>query len=90
MQVDADNRMKLSLYAPLCGGFGVDMQVSPVFAKKMTLARHRIVNKALKEEIARLHAFTQKPYTPEEWEGQQAKTAINNDSISDSQEKLGE
>jgi len=41
----------------------------------MTLARHRMVNSALKEEIAKLHAFTQKSYTPEEWEAQKAKTA---------------
>lgn len=44
-----------------------------MFAKKMTLARHRLVNTALKDEIARLHAFSQKSYTPEEWEAQQAK-----------------
>ena len=47
--------------------------MSPVFAKKMTLARHRLVNTALKDEIARLHAFSQKSYTPEEWAAQQAK-----------------
>jgi stress-induced morphogen len=48
-------------------------QVSPVFEKKMTLARHRLVNTALKDEIARLHAFSQKSYTPEEWEKLQAE-----------------
>ena len=36
----------------------------------MTLARHRLVNTALKDEIARLHAFSQKSYTPEEWDAQ--------------------
>jgi stress-induced morphogen len=41
----------------------------------MTLARHRLVNSALKDEIARLHAFSQKSYTPEEWEAQKAKTS---------------
>jgi len=41
----------------------------------MTLARHRMVNTALKDEIARLHAFSQKSYTPEEWEAQETKSA---------------
>jgi len=44
-----------------------------VFEKKMTLARHRLVNSALKDEIARLHAFSQKSYTPEEWKARQAQ-----------------
>jgi len=34
----------------------------------MTLARHRLVNTALKDEISKLHAFSQKSYTPAEWE----------------------
>jgi stress-induced morphogen len=46
-----------------------------VFEKKMMLARHRLVNTALKDEISRLHAFSQNSYTPEEWDAQQAKSA---------------
>ena len=42
--------------------------VSSQFAKKTTLARHRLVNSALKEEIAAIHAWTPKCYTPDEWE----------------------
>lgn len=42
--------------------------VSPQFAKKTTLARHRLVNGTLKEEIAAIHAWTPKCFTPEEWE----------------------
>jgi acid stress-induced BolA-like protein IbaG/YrbA len=42
--------------------------VSPQFEKKMTLARHRTVNAALKAEIAAIHAWTAKCYTPAEWE----------------------
>jgi len=60
----------------ISGGCGQSYEVvivSPVFAKKMTLARHRLVNTALKDEIARLHAFSQKSYTPEEWEALQNK-----------------
>jgi len=62
----------------ISGGCGQSYEViivSPVFEKKMTLARHRLVNSALKDEIARLHAFSQKSYTPEEWEAQKAKTS---------------
>jgi len=62
----------------ISGGCGQSYEViivSPVFAKKMTLARHRLVNTALKDEIARLHAFSQKSYTPEEWEAQQSKAS---------------
>jgi stress-induced morphogen len=47
--------------------------VSPQFAKKMTLARHRLVNGVLKEEIAKIHAWTPKCFTPEEWEKKQAQ-----------------
>ncbi|KAF2402184.1 hypothetical protein EJ06DRAFT_528313 [Trichodelitschia bisporula] len=42
--------------------------ISPNFAGKTSLARARLVNKALKEEIAAIHAWTAKCYTPEEWE----------------------
>lgn len=42
--------------------------VSPRFTGKTTLMRHRLVNGLLKEEIATIHAWTPKCYTPEEWE----------------------
>ncbi|ODV91184.1 hypothetical protein CANCADRAFT_25336 [Tortispora caseinolytica NRRL Y-17796] len=54
----------------MSGGCGQAFQViivSPLFHKKPLLMRHRMVNKALSEEIASIHAFTQKDYTPEEW-----------------------
>lgn len=41
--------------------------VSPLFVKKTTLARHRLVNTSLKSEIAAIHAWTPKCFTPEEW-----------------------
>ncbi|OAD01632.1 hypothetical protein MUCCIDRAFT_88889 [Mucor lusitanicus CBS 277.49] len=47
--------------------------VSPVFEGKRLLARHKLVNEALKEEISKVHAFTQKSYTPEEWEKKKAE-----------------
>ncbi|KAK3056121.1 hypothetical protein LTS18_011698 [Coniosporium uncinatum] len=54
-----------------CGQMYEAIIVSPQFAKKTTLARHRLVNGTLKEEIAAIHAWTPKCYTPEEWEKKQ-------------------
>ena len=47
--------------------------VSPRFEKKTMLARARLVNTALKEEIATIHAWTPKCYTPEQWAKMQAE-----------------
>ncbi|KAL4874520.1 bola protein [Aspergillus karnatakaensis] len=58
----------------LSGGCGQAFQaviVSPQFEKKTMLARHRLVNSALKAEIAAIHAWTPKCYTPEQWQAQQ-------------------
>ncbi|PGH04381.1 hypothetical protein GX51_03540 [Blastomyces parvus] len=55
----------------MSGGCGQAFQaiiVSPQFDKKTMLARHRLVNSALKTEIAAIHAWTPKCYTPEQWE----------------------
>ncbi|KAF1916169.1 bola domain-containing protein [Ampelomyces quisqualis] len=57
--------------ADLSGGCGQMYEaiiVSPQFTKKTTLARHRLVNSTLKDEIAAIHAWTPKCHTPEEWE----------------------
>ncbi|KAK3208076.1 hypothetical protein GRF29_96g1355611 [Pseudopithomyces chartarum] len=51
-----------------CGQMFEAIIVSPQFAKKTTLARHRLVNGVLKQEIAAIHAWTPKCHTPEEWE----------------------
>ncbi|KAK4981432.1 hypothetical protein LTR66_009998 [Elasticomyces elasticus] len=51
-----------------CGQMFEAVIVSPQFAKKTTLARHRLVNSTLKDEIAAIHAWTPKCFTPEEWE----------------------
>ncbi|KAL3479505.1 bola protein [Aspergillus californicus] len=59
----------------LSGGCGQAFQaviVSPQFEKKNMLARHRLVNSALKAEIAAIHAWTPKCYTPEQWLAQQS------------------
>ncbi len=51
-----------------CGNAYEVVIVSDQFQGKNKLARNRLVFGALKEEIAEIHAFTQKDYTPEEWE----------------------
>jgi len=56
-----------------CGQMFEAIIVSPQFAKKTMLARHRAVNAALKAEIAAIHAWTPKCFTPEEWERKQAE-----------------
>ena len=56
-----------------CGTSFTATLVSPAFAKKTTLARHRLVNGMLKEEVGRIHAWTVRCYTPEEWEGRREK-----------------
>ncbi|KAB8224756.1 bola protein [Aspergillus novoparasiticus] len=58
----------------LSGGCGQAFQaviVSPQFEKKTMLARHRLVNSVLKAEIAAIHAWTPKCYTPEQWQALQ-------------------
>ncbi|KAL2850953.1 bola protein [Aspergillus pseudodeflectus] len=62
----------------LSGGCGQAFQaviVSPQFEKKTMLARHRLVNSVLKAEIAAIHAWTPKCYTPEQWQAQQQGSA---------------
>ncbi|GMK57708.1 hypothetical protein CspeluHIS016_0405420 [Cutaneotrichosporon spelunceum] len=56
-----------------CGSSFAVVIVAPDFARKMTLARHKMVNQILVEEIAQLHAFSQKTFTPEQWAKEQSK-----------------
>ncbi len=50
------------------------MVVSAEFAGKNSLKRHRLVNAALKEELARIHAWSARCQTPEEGEREKAAT----------------
>ena len=50
----------LTLCSGGCGQAFSAVIVSPQFEKKTTLARHRLVNNALKAEIAAIHAWTPK------------------------------
>ncbi|KAK7204699.1 bola protein [Myxozyma melibiosi] len=61
----------------MSGGCGQAFEViivSPIFSGKNRLMRHRLVNSALRDEIAQIHAFTQKDFTPEEWAKAQASS----------------
>jgi stress-induced morphogen len=51
-----------------CGQAFTSLIVSPQFQGLNSLKRHRLVNAALKEEIASIHAWTAKCKTPEEYE----------------------
>ncbi|QLG71221.1 hypothetical protein HG535_0B02600 [Zygotorulaspora mrakii] len=50
-----------------CGQSFDVVVVSNTFEGKNRLMRNRLVNKALKNEIAQIHAFTCKCYTESEW-----------------------
>ncbi|XP_018008106.1 bolA-like protein 2 isoform X2 [Hyalella azteca] len=54
-----------------CGGKFSVVVVSTVFQGKPLLQRHRLVNSVLEEELKKIHAFSMKTYTPEQWEAQQ-------------------
>ena len=54
-----------------CGGKFEAVIVSNQFEGKPLLARHRLVNTALAEELKTIHAFSQKTFTPEQWKQKQ-------------------
>ncbi|KAJ6783974.1 hypothetical protein PWT90_06389 [Aphanocladium album] len=58
-----------------CGQAFTSLIVSAQFQGLNSLKRHRLVNAALKEEIAVIHAWTAKCQTPEEWERTRATAA---------------
>ncbi|KAH7325024.1 bola domain-containing protein [Stachybotrys elegans] len=58
-----------------CGQAFTCVIVSPQFQGLNSLKRHRLVNSAMKEEIASIHAWTAKCQTPEEWERDKAASA---------------
>lgn len=51
-----------------CGGKFNVIIVSEKFKGKNLLQKHRLVQHTLAEELKEIHAFSQKSYTPEEWE----------------------
>lgn len=69
-----------------CGQAFTSLIVSPEFAGKNSLKRHRLVNAALKDEIALIHAWSAKCQTPEEWEKERAATGGNDGPFLDGTE----
>ncbi|CAK1590004.1 unnamed protein product [Parnassius mnemosyne] len=53
-----------------CGAKFSVLVVSDKFQGKPLLARHRLVNSVLQEELKTIHAFTQKTLTVEQWKQQ--------------------
>ncbi|OWR55100.1 putative dolichyl pyrophosphate Man9GlcNAc2 alpha-1,3-glucosyltransferase [Danaus plexippus plexippus] len=53
-----------------CGGKFSAVIVSDKFIGKPLLARHRLVNSVLQEELKVIHAFTQKTLTVDQWKSQ--------------------
>ncbi|TDL27166.1 bola-like protein [Rickenella mellea] len=60
-----------------CGESYAVFVVSEAFEGKMTLARHRMVNEILKEQISQLHAFSQTTLTPAQYVAKKAKEAAS-------------
>lgn len=58
-----------------CGQAFTSLIVSPQFQGLGSLKRHRLVNAALKDEIATIHAWTAKCQTPDEWARAQGAAA---------------
>ncbi|KAJ7155490.1 bola-like protein [Mycena crocata] len=58
-----------------CGENYAILLVSDDFEGKSTLMRHRWINQLLKDEIAQMHAFSQKTFTPKQYEIHLAKGA---------------
>ncbi|UNI17449.1 hypothetical protein JDV02_003790 [Purpureocillium takamizusanense] len=56
-----------------CGQAFTTLIVSPQFQGLTSLKRHRLVNAALKDEIAAIHAWTARCQTPDEWRRDRAK-----------------
>jgi len=54
-----------------CGGKFEALIVSPKFEGLGLLARHRLVNSVLGEELKTIHAFSQKTLTPQQWADKQ-------------------
>ncbi|XP_035447820.1 bolA-like protein 2 [Spodoptera frugiperda] len=55
-----------------CGAKFSVLIVSDKFQGKPLLARHRLVNTVLQEELKSIHAFTQKTLTVEQWNAQKS------------------
>ncbi|GHJ89348.1 hypothetical protein NliqN6_5750 [Naganishia liquefaciens] len=69
--------LKITDISANCGNSFSIVVVSKDFEKKGTLARHRLINDMLAAQIKFLHAFSQKTYTPAQWEVEKQKLAAS-------------
>ncbi len=69
----ADSPRSLNFKSDGCGGKFEVVIVSNQFEGKPLLARHRLVQAAIAEELKTIHAFSQKTLTPEQWEKKKAE-----------------
>ncbi|KAI5451319.1 hypothetical protein NCC49_001914 [Naganishia albida] len=67
--------LKITDISANCGNSFSIVVVSKDFEKKTTLARHRLINDILAVQIKLLHAFSQKTYTPAQWEVEKKRLA---------------
>ena len=51
--------------------------VSDSFADQMLIKRHRMVNKALQDELQQIHALALHTLTPEEWREREGQVAAS-------------
>ncbi|KAJ0173319.1 hypothetical protein K1T71_011495 [Dendrolimus kikuchii] len=63
----SNNKLEVTDESDGCGAKFSVLIVSDKFNGKPLLARHRLVNSVLQEELKSIHAFTQKPLTVEQW-----------------------
>ncbi|KIM51761.1 hypothetical protein SCLCIDRAFT_1224158 [Scleroderma citrinum Foug A] len=56
-----------------CGENYSIVVVSESFEGKTTLARHKLLNELLKDQITQMHAFSQKTLTPKQYQALQEK-----------------
>ncbi|KAK1248246.1 hypothetical protein MKX08_006466 [Trichoderma sp. CBMAI-0020] len=68
VQIGRDQPLHLNCKLSGCGQAFTSLIVSPQFKDLKSLKRHRLVNTALKDEIAAIHAWTAKCQTPDEWD----------------------
>lgn len=58
-----------------CGQAFTALIVSPEFEGRTLLARQRLVNSVLKDEIKAIHAWSPRCLTPEQWQKEKEKMA---------------
>lgn len=67
--IDLDKPQEVKDTSGGCGGQKFEVViVSAQFEGKRLLERHRLVHQCLAKELESIHAFSQKTYTPEQWE----------------------